>query len=390
MSRLNSIDDSPRHGRRLEAIPWNEDANLAGTAGRLASRTIRTLSVAAMVTAAAFTVLSLVVELPTTVHARGVLQPAELWTVRATGRGRVSVVLVRSGDVVAAGQMLARLDAADASATEVQRRRELEGTQLSIDLESLRLPLERDRIAQEIRRAEAEVLRAKAHLRDQLAQYGITGNADSIITSRPTGQHVGFDRAVAEVMSAEAGLRLARTNREATGLLSYELERLRNAARLKAEELQWSIEQRRRLDLLAPATGRLATVVDTLVGKVLNEGDAFAEIVSDGWKVVLRIQERDVRELRIGQLVRVAVPSASETGTEYAADVTSISAQPAHEPGPADAVFLVEARLRTSDHSDAHRMLRRGFAANGTIVTGSRRAIAAIQEAVFGPRRRAS
>ena len=105
---------------------------------------------------------------------------------------------------------------------------------------------------------------------------------------------------------------------------------------------------------------------------------------------MLRIPERDVRELRIGQLVRVAVPSASDTGTEYAADVTSIAAYAADESGPAEAVFLVEARLRTHDDSDAHRLLRRGFAANGIVVTGSRRAIAAIQEAVFGLRRRAS
>ena len=348
------------------------------------------LSVAAIASAALFTVLALLVELPTTVSAHGVLQPAESWTVRATGRGRVSVVLVRSGEAVAAGQLLARLAAPDAYASEVLRRRELEGSQLSIDLESLRLPLERDRIAEEIRRAEAEVLRAKAQLRDQLAQNGITGNVDSIIASRATGQHVGFDRAVADVMAAEAGLRLARMNREQAGLRSYDLERLRNAARLKADELQWAIEQRRRLDLVAPASGRLAAVVDTLIGKVLNEGDAFAEIVSDDWKVVLRIPERDVRELRIGQLVRVAVPSASDTGTEYAADVTSIAAYAADESGPAEAVFLVEARLRTHDDSDAHRLLRRGFAANGIVVTGSRRAIAAIQEAVFGLRRRAS
>ena len=130
--RLPELDDTGQPGGRFvkRAVSW-------------------TLGIIAAIVAVGLTV-SLVVSMDVVVKTAGVLEPVNVWPVRAQAAGPIHEVLVRSGDTVQRGDVVVRLDAlaletqlaqleAQHRAAEIERARSRAGTPLERRQQSERL-----------------------------------------------------------------------------------------------------------------------------------------------------------------------------------------------------------------------------------------------------------
>ncbi|HEU0015839.1 MAG TPA: HlyD family efflux transporter periplasmic adaptor subunit [Longimicrobium sp.] len=357
-----------------------EVANPGMVGGRWIARAVSlTLGLFALLLAGTM-VAAVMIRMNVTVDGSGMLQPAQVWSVRSEETGVVREVLVRMGDTVRARQAIARLDTVQLSSEMDQLRSRRRVLELDLRLARTSVPLEARSVAERSAEADAELVRANAVLRQRLVEHGFEPDVEAVRRTYRVGTNVAVDGALAAVMTAEAAARTARIEAERLGLKSIEQSRQQELVAEVDVQIA-AIEQRlSQRTLYAPADGIVLTDgLERLSGKMLQEGETLLEIGGDAdWRAALLVPERNVSRIRVGDDVQVELTAFGRVNApEIRGRVLTVGAEAA--PGVSQAVnrmFPVTVRLDRGDlEAVGLERLRRGYTANARIVTRSERLI---------------
>jgi multidrug resistance efflux pump len=364
--------------------------------GRFVKRAVSvTLSVILLVMIGAVLV-SMLVSMDVTVKSAGILEPVNVWPIRAQAAGPIREVLVESGDTVTAGQVVMRLDALALETQLAQLEAQFDAAQIDRDRSRAGTPLERAQQSQRLANAQARLTRARAVLVQRMVEYGFGTNADSLLRVYRPGQHVMLDQAVGEVRGAEADIGLNAAETDMLALRGYDERR----AGTEMNRLQAQIrETRERIDrttIVAPSGGVVLTEqLERLPGAYVREGETLLEVGEVGdWRVTMLVPERDVHKISVGDRVRLEVQAfdqrdrrqlegrvahvaaepvgSSPAGSGDAGQASSAAAAPAGR--TSSGLFRVVASL---DRAQVQRQeldaFRRGYSVQANVVTKSGR-----------------
>ncbi|HET6764741.1 MAG TPA: efflux RND transporter periplasmic adaptor subunit [Longimicrobiaceae bacterium] len=377
---------APRPQLKLELPTLDETGSTGGHFVRRAvTWTLGTLAVLVTVAVVAASLITLHV----TVRAPGAMEPVRIWPVRALEAGTVQRVLVGTGDTVKAGTPVVQLDPLALQSSLDQLQAQVHGVQIDAARSVSAGPVEERQREEKVAQAQAQLVRARASLRQRLVENGMSGNVDSVLAVYRIGQHVVLDLAVAEIRSAESAVRAGATERDMLGLERYDREK----QQVQVEQLQGQIRATRerlsRLTLTAPTHGVVLTEqIERLPGTYVREGEQLLEVADlDAWRVTMLVRERDVHRIRLGDSVLVEVNAFNADEDERLhGSVVYVSPEPlgtaaaaggaAPSAPQSSGLYRVVARL---DQAQLARIgiqkFRRGFGVDGQIVTRRGRVI---------------
>ncbi len=275
-----------------------------------------------------------------TIETTGTVEAFDLLAVSPRASGlQILSVLVREGDRVAAGQVLAVLDDAVLQAQIDQAQAQVSAARAQVVQAEAQVAQNRATLAEAQERAgRYESLFAKGAISaEELASRRTTATTE--------GQTVGS--AIAAVESAEATVRSGQA----------EVDRL--------------ITQLAQTEVLAPASGVIASKTAT-VGDTASAGTPLFEIISgEQLELAVKIPQTQIAQINPGTTVRIT--SGSDTNLQLQGQVRSID--PTVDPQTRQAT--VKVGLPGSDR------LRPGMFLKAGIVTGSRLGVVVPAEAVL-------
>lgn len=344
-----------------------------GHAARLADRAVRTT----LLVFASLLILAIIasfsVEVSVTIKAKGRVEPSSVALLRAEVSGIVREVLVGTGDSIAAGKLVARLDALDAERSSRRLLAEHRVLQMRRALALQMAPVELRRISDLAAQARARRSEARASLRQRMVDYGLGNDLDSLLTHFREGSHIGIDLAVGELLSAEAEIRRVESDSVLVALKSLENETL-NAEIVDLED-QIRVAERRiaQAEIRSPVSGVVLTdSLRDLVGGSVREGSTLVEIARhDGWRAVLEVSERDIQFVRLGDRVRLELQALDRSSRKRLNGlVVNIASRPMS--ALTAGVYRVDVDI---DDAAAQRLgpggLRSGLSVQGSILTRS-------------------
>jgi multidrug resistance efflux pump len=367
--------------------------------GQPGSRFVRravglTLMIVAGLAVAGLLVASLV-SMDVTVRAGGVLEPVRIYPVRVMEGGPIRDVLVRTGDTVRAGQVIARLDSVALTSSLAQLEAQYRAADIDRRRSATADPLEREQNAGRAAQARSRINTALALLRQRMVEYDLGTNADSLLAAHVPGRHVVIDQAVGEVRAAQAELRTSGAEGGLQELSRFDREKLGSQMEQLAVQINATRERLRRLTIHAPTAGVVLTEqLERLPGSFVREGEQIVELADlHEWRVMLTVTERDVHKIELGDSVKVDLLAFDESDREQlhgrvayvapeplsaaAAAVGSSTPQAAASSGPG--AYRVYASL---DRAQIEKMgvdrFRRGYSVQGYVVTRSGRIITLI------------
>ncbi|MFO1014318.1 MAG: HlyD family type I secretion periplasmic adaptor subunit [Caulobacteraceae bacterium] len=351
-----------------------------------------------------------------------VIVAGERQAVQATSDGVVAQMLVREGQAVRGGQVLARLNGVASGArllqTYAQRDAQLaararlvaerdgaEAIAWPADLAARRgdpvaaeamenqeaLFTQRKRVwAAESGIAEAKLREAKANQVGAARQLDLIRSELSGIASlyrrgfAPRSRLLALQRAEADLQTevsnggsavAEAELTLEQTRQTR---LNKVLEELRDVqARLAQSQPQLTVSQydAERDVLRAPLAGRAVGVVNLGPGSVVATGQKILEILPDGRGLIVhaRVKPQDIDDVRIGQAATVRLTTINPRGrSSFDGKVTTISADRLTDPRTGEGYYLALIALDEAELSAAGIRLQPGVPAVVNIKTHAR------------------
>ncbi|HEX7239677.1 MAG TPA: HlyD family efflux transporter periplasmic adaptor subunit [Longimicrobiaceae bacterium] len=373
MRAPDPVGGAPRPDVRLPDLPQSSWIGV-----RLIRRAITLMFLLLGLLAAVAALVLVLFEVELTVKGRGVLEPVRVWPVRSQEAGLVAEVLAESGDTVRPGQPLVRLDSL-LVVSEIERLRQQQRA-LRVAYEQARAtyPVEERRGGSARSLAEARRLRARADLRDQLSQHQVAGSPDSVLRSYTPGTHVAIDRAVSDVLGAEADVRAADAQTDLAALKRLDLPQREAEMGELAAQLRLSEAKLRRLVVRAPAEGVVKTDrLERLVGAPVAAGELLMELTEPrDWRVDLHVSEQEVHEVRVGDRVSVEIEAFKADGRErIGGRVVTVASEPAAADAASPRVtYRVGVRL---DEADVERIgrdrLRAGYLVEGKVVTDTGR-----------------
>jgi len=167
------------------------------------------------------------------------------------------------------------------------------------------------------------------------------------------------------------------------------------ASELAAVEAQISVvmpqflaaaERRNRVDILAPATGRVVNFDVASTGEVIRPGERILDIVPEGQTLIVeaRISPADIDKLQIGQATRIRLSAFADANLpEALGEVMTISADALEDDRTGDAYYLARVRLNAEQPADvASRDLLPGMPADLFVQPGERTAFSYLTQPI--------
>ncbi|HEX6373152.1 MAG TPA: HlyD family efflux transporter periplasmic adaptor subunit [Longimicrobium sp.] len=362
--------------------------------GRFVKRAVSvTLGVIAVMVLAGV-VVSMLVSMDVTVKSAGVLEPVNVWPIRAQAAGPIHEVLVQSGDTVKAGDVVIRLDALALETQLAQLEAQHSAARIDRDRSQAGTPMERRQQQERRDAAQARLTRARAVLMQRMVEHGFGTNMDSLLTAWRPGGHVMLDQAIGDVRAAEADIRLNSTETDMLSLRGFDERRAdTEMARLQAQ-IREVRERITRATITAPSDGVVLTEqLERLGGSYVREGETLLEVGELGeWRVTMLVPERDVHKINLGDRVRLEVQAFGQRDRrQLEGRVSHVSAEPFGAPGgggdaaaggaaPAaraptgPGLYRVVASLdRGQVHREELDRFRRGYSVQANVVTRSGR-----------------
>lgn len=375
-------------------LPNLDDEGQPG--GRFVKRAVSvTLGVIVLLFAVA-AMVSLLVSMDVTVKSSGILEPVNVWPIRAQAAGPIREVLVQSGDTVKAGDVVIRLDALALETQLAQLEAQYSAAQIDRDRSRAGTPLEHRQQTQRLASAQSRLTRARALLVQRMVEYGFGNNADSLLAAYRPGQHVMLDQAVGEVRGAEADIRLNAAETDMLALRNYDERRAATEMTRLQAQIRETRERIARTTIAAPAAGVVLTEqLERLGGAYVREGETLLEVGEVGdWRVTMLVPERDVHKINVGDRVRLEVQAfgqrerrqlegrvshvaaepvgASQAGSGASASAAGASASSAGA-GTAGLYRVVASLDRAQIQREELDRFRRGYSVQANVVTRSGR-----------------
>lgn len=339
-------------------------------------------------------VISLLVSMDVTVKSAGVLEPVNVWPVRAQAAGTIREVLVQSGDTIKAGDVVLRLDALALETQLAQLEAQHSASRIDRDRSQAGTPLELQQQQERRSGAQARLTRARAVLMQRMVEHGFGTNTDSLLTAWRPGGHVMLDQAIGDVRAAEAEIRLNSTETDMLSLRGFDERRAdTEMARLQAQ-IREVRERIARATITAPSGGVVLTEqLERLPGAYVREGETLMEVGEVGeWRVTMLVSESNVHKISVGDRVRLEVQAFGQRDRrQLEGRVSHVSAEPFGAPGGGggDASAGTVAAARTSTAPGLYRVVasldrgqvqreeldrfRRGYSVQANVVTKSGR-----------------
>jgi multidrug resistance efflux pump len=340
-------------------------------------------------------IVSLVVSMDVTVKSSGVLEPVNVWPVRAQATGPIREVLVQSGDTVKAGDVVIRLDGLALEAQLAQLEAQYSAKEIDLRRSRAGTPLEHRQQTQRLASAQSRLTSSRAMLVQRMVEYGFGSNADSLLAVYRPGQHVMLDQAVGEVRAAEADIRLNAAETDMLSLRGYDEQRANAEMGSLQAQIRETRERIARTTIAAPAAGVVLTEqLERLNGASVREGETLMEVGELGdWRVTMVVPERDVHKINVGDRVAVEVQAfgqrerrqlegrvshvaaepvgSSQTGS---GDGGAMASAPPAGGGGGMGLYRVVASLdRAQIQRDELDRFRRGYSVQANVVTKSGR-----------------
>jgi multidrug resistance efflux pump len=235
------------------------------------------------------------------VVAEAIVAPVAHMELRAATAGTIAEVLVKEGDQVAAGQLIARLDDTLGRITVDQAQAQVDAAQAHIDL------LRAGAAPQAIAAAQAKVDIAQATLDRLLAIVPATGQE---VQQMETAQAI----AEAEMREAAAGLEMLTATVRPEELAVAQADFAAAQAYLAEKQIELL-----ELEVRSPISGTVA-VLQLVAGEQVAEGASVVQIADlSAWQVeILNLSEYDVNQVQIGDQATIridALPDLPLTGT---------------------------------------------------------------------------
>lgn len=401
-SRSRSSLDNDSSSFNLPDVP-----DVDTTSIRLVKRVVGLVFSILFVMALIAAVVSYFVKIDLGVDVTGSLLPSERQTVRSLQSGTITKVWVAAGDTVASGQTLASIDSLVLKEQLLDLRSRYQSTLLRHHRELENDSLEARELHNARRKAESQLIRAEATLREEFARngYDVSTSIDSFIETHTPGTHIAIDRAYADVINARAELGdiSIRSDRDTMNVFARQ-ERLIEIRNLR-EQIRLVSAQRERLEITAPRSGIVLTNrPHELEGTAVQSGEDIFVIGSPSqWVAEFFVNETEVSEITAGDPVRLELNAHPHRnarlvqGTVRSVTISPVSQQaqgavnlsgsfqsPALDPASSAGEYRVTAsldsdNLRKFDDID----LRTGYSVEGKIITRSGRIMHLIWEYLF-------
>jgi multidrug resistance efflux pump len=340
-------------------------------------------------------VVGYVAQITITTEVTGRLEPSQTREVRSLRSGLITDVLVVAGDTVEQGQMLARIDSMGLKSELVRLRSQYRSTKVEMERKQVADTLKEQELPISEQKARSALLRARAELRDKIAQYdvGASASIDTALASYTPGTHIALDRVYADLQSARAELEEIQLQRKRRRLNRYDERKLR----LEMERLQKRIRlleaRRERLTVEAPSSGVILTDrPQELEGELVKEGGLLFVIAElERWEVNFYVGERKVSDIEVGDSLRVEVQAFRDETRDYVEGVIkSVSLEPIRPSYRRDQIragpgnpggssqggsrYRVTASLNTEQLREvAAGKLKNGYSVKGQVTTESGR-----------------
>ncbi|MBI3123746.1 MAG: HlyD family efflux transporter periplasmic adaptor subunit [Ignavibacteriales bacterium] len=364
--------------KKIYHLPNLTSKHSSNLVARIVSITFGILGVLFLVTLAVISI----VKINITIEASGYLEPVIVNTVYSPISGRIEEVFVKEGQIIKKGDSLLKYDKFQLEGNISKAISDLEIKKINYSIREKTIPIELEQSNLQIKKAEAQLLKAKAGLRQKLVDYFPGVNADSFLVNYKKGTHISLDYASAEITTAEAELQSLKSKQNMQEINSMQLK----ATLLEIEQLERNIKLAQMLlnksDFATEYDGIILTEnLERLRSSVVNEGTKLFEIARmDNWKAVLIVNEGDAYELKIGDPVRIEV-KAMRLSEEYiflTGKISSISSEPLSLNGSSansTKAYKVEVAIQMNPNEKYFNQLRRGYTLDAKIIKENDRII---------------
>ncbi|MEG6586873.1 HlyD family secretion protein [Dendrosporobacter sp. 1207_IL3150] len=247
-------------------------------------------------------------------------------TVGAKISGRISEVLVKEGDIVQAGQIIARIDARDATAVRNQAEAALLAAKARYDeLTNGSRPEEINQARAGVEQANANVDQAKANLDNAVLNFERMKklyNEGAISIAQRDNAETAY-RVAQEALNSTEQIKKAAGDKLELVVNGAREETIRAAA-AQVKQAEAALEAARitmgETSIIAPVNGSIA-LKSINAGEIVIVGQPMFSITNlkDVW-VNARIEETKIGKLRVGQKVDYTIdgyPGRTFTGTIY-------------------------------------------------------------------------
>lgn len=342
--------------------------------GRLVSKIVTiTFGVILLLALAALLVIT-TVKIDTTIDATGQLEPEGLNILHSVISGEIKKVFVRSGDVFKKGDLLVQFDSIKLSDQMGELNNRLSLKLIEYEKQSKSLPYEKKQIDFQIKKAEAQLLKVKAALRQKVNDFFTGTDPDSLIRNYKKGTHITLDYALADVISAETEIDNLNSQKEAFALKGLELKSLLLEIDLIKKSVQRQKEYIKQTKVMAPFDGIVLTHnVENLEGSIVNEGSQLFEICKKtNWKAVLNVNETDAYKINMGDLVKIEV-QAMKLDDDFLlipGKIINISGEPSKDAisQQSSGTYRVDVEIGSKIPSSYFNKLKRGFSIQAKII----------------------
>jgi HlyD family secretion protein len=300
--------------------------------------------------------------------------------------GRLDRVLVKEGDVVSDGQLLAVIAPKELRADQAYYDSAMKGSGAQVEVAQAALKLQELQTRDQIRQAEATLAATQAQQKQAAAnleqarlnfnrahglfEEGIVSaqDEDQARTSLAASQ-ANVESLRKQVQAQQAALELARSNAEQVAVRERELSANRHqfsAARAQNEAAQVRLGY---TEVRSPLKG-LVAVRAALEGEVVNAGQPIVVLYDpDNLWVRADVEETYIDRVRLGDRYSVRFPSGlEETGTVFFRGVDADYATQRDVSRTKRDIKTFEVRLRVDNHT---RQLAPGLTAFVTVPFGS-------------------
>lgn len=299
--------DSDERDPRVLQLPALE--GLGFRDARRVDRILQRLLGALVLLVASGIVASTFVPMDSVVQASGGIEPTSVTPSYAPIAGEVAQVLVRAGDTVTKGQALVRLNATTLAEDAAVLDAQYEGAVAALAVARKAVTVKRQLASIAFDQADARLRSAKATLRDQLTNYGLTmAQAESLYRK---DAHVGAGLALGKFKAEEAAWGEAQLQRDDSTAAEGDIA----ARHAQVEQLEKQREAARRrvtsATIMANASGVVAAQeTDTLAGRYVAVGARLIDVVQpNAWKAVAEVSERDAATISPGDPVTLHLPA---------------------------------------------------------------------------------
>lgn len=314
------------------------------------------------------------VKIDVTINASGQLEPADLKTIYNPINGEIEKIFVKSGEAFKKGDLLVQLDTLKLFDQLDEMNRKLSMKMIDYEKLSSTIPYEKNRITFQAKKAEAQLLKAKANLRQKINDFFTGTDPDSLIRNYKKGTHISLDYALADIITAETEIENLDLEKRVIDLKNYELQ----SFMLEIEQLKKTIQRQReyvnKAKLVAPYDGIMLTQnVENLEGSIVSEGSLLFEIGGDNfWKALLFVNEKDAYKIKIGDAVKIEVQAvkSDENDLILEGNIVNISGEPLKDKlaQQSSGNYGVEVEIKTAKTNEHLKKFKRGFSIEAKII----------------------